>query len=144
MHTPCTIGRTLQFDQCRGPAVRALLCIQPPTPQVMRAGHDARANAIGNPGTVDVIANLGCDTQQVSRLYTNTCRVDWMYPHRVVVRYLVQPLGITGACVYERGQAERGNEQIFSTFRIDGRMMDVTANIARDGIFWPAPFFHRD
>src|SRR5712672_3087004 len=101
----------------------------------MRAGNDARTNAIRNPGTIDVIANLGCDTHQVPRLYTDTRGIDRMYPDRVIVRYLIQPPGIARSCVDERRQAKCGNEQVFTAFAIDSGTMDMTANIAGSSIF---------
>src|SRR5713226_2378929 len=42
----------------------------------------------------------------------------------------------------ERGQTERGKEQVLAPFMVDIGTVDMTANVAGNSVFWPAPFLH--
>src|SRR5579875_1943189 len=109
---------------------------------MMRAGDDTGMDAFSDPGAIDEIANLSCNAHQVSGFHTDAPGIDRMYPDGIVVRYLIQPPGIAGACMDERGQAKRGDEQVFAAFGVNSRTMDMAAHITGNGIFGPTPFLH--
>src|SRR5579859_3968937 len=142
-HSPLAVTLFSQRHQCRRPAIRAIAGFQTPPAQVMRTGNNARTDTLGYPCPVDIVTNLSRHPQKVSCLDANTFSVTGMNPYGIRVRYFIEPLRVPGARVYQRGQTECGNQQVFSSFMIDSRAMHVAMNIARDGVFRPPPVLHR-
>src|SRR5260370_27697726 len=82
-HPPDTTRISSQRNQCRSPAICSLASFEPPATQVMRTGHNPRANPFSHPYTIDIVANLGRDAYEIPGLYAYALCVERVDPHRI-------------------------------------------------------------
>src|SRR5438552_9874997 len=110
-HPPLPGRLRLEVDERRRPALAAHLLPKPPPAEVMRAGDDPGPDGLGDPDLVHEVADLRLDLEKISRGHAEPRGVLRVKPERIVVRDLVEPLGVARARVDERGQPEGREEQ---------------------------------
>jgi hypothetical protein len=88
-HHPFAGFQLAQIDQRGRPALATHILAQSPSAQMMRAGDDAGADALGHPGLVDEVANFGVDLEQVAGRDAEAGGILRMKPQRIAMRYFV-------------------------------------------------------
>src|SRR5579862_4752090 len=71
------------------------LVVQPPASKVVRTCHDPWPHSLGHPGTVDVMADPGCDPNEIAGFDVELCRIGRMDPHGIGIAKLVQPFRVS-------------------------------------------------
>ena len=142
-HTPHIPLLTSKRDERRCPTVCSHTRFQSPASQVMRTGHHAGTDAFSHPGPIDIVANFCGDTHEIARRHAYAFRITRMNPHGVRIGDLIEPLRVARTRMDQCRQTEGGDKQVLAPFGIDVGGMDMAMNVARRGIFRPAPFFER-
>src|SRR5262245_27069391 len=142
-HAPFTGLGLREIDERRGPALAAGVLAQAPPSEVVRARDHARPHRLRDPHPVDEVPDTGLDLEQVAGRDPHSRRVGGMYPQRIRVGDLVEPLGVARARVDERRQPERGQEHHLALRAIEIRPVDVAADIVGHRLFRPLPRLER-
>ena len=138
-HHPLPGLHLLQLDQGRGEMAAAGFLLQAPAPQVMRARHHAGPDPLGDPDPVHEIADLGVDLDEVPGDDPEAFGVPGMQPYRILVRDLVEPLGVARAAVNEGGQPEGGQQQHLPLGDVDVGRVDVALDVPGKPVLGPLP-----
>src|SRR5271155_2976633 len=109
-HHPLAGLKLAEVDERRGPSLAAQFFAQTPSSEVMRAGGDAGADALGDPYLVDEVANLGVDLEQVAGGDAEARRILGVDPEGIAMGDFIKPLRVAGARMDQGGQSE-GRQQ---------------------------------
>ena len=142
LHAPLAAGIFLDIHQIHRPAVAFRVLPPPPAPQVVGTGDHAGLHGLGDPDAVHEIADFGGHPDQVARAYAHPVGVLPVHPHGIAVRDLVEPLGIAGPGVDQRGQPEGGQQREFPVLAVEFVGVHVALDVGGDGVFRPAPVHH--
>src|SRR6266404_9781653 len=94
---PPPIAQLIQIDKRGRPSVGALIILQSPAAEVMRARDNARPDAFGRPYSNDEVPYFCAHTREVAGLEAKLRSVLGVHPQRIRMRDLVKPFGISGS-----------------------------------------------
>src|ERR1700730_1614677 len=105
---------------------------------MMAARDHAGTNAFRDPRFDHEMADIGLHPQQVACVdAAKTSCIQRMYPERIGVRDLVEPLRVGAARVYLDRHPKGGDEDHLVLVQLIG--MDMALDVARDRVLGPAP-----
>ena len=110
--------------------------------KVMRAGDHAGLHGFRHPDPIYEIPDLGRHADQGAGLDAHPFGILRMHPDRIPVGYFIEPFGIAGARVNQRGQAEGRDQREVALIPVQFVRMDVALDVGGDRIFGPAPVDH--
>ncbi len=136
-------GTRSSVDERRRPACCPRISRRRQRPRWCEQATTPGRDALGHPGPVDEVADLGAHAHQVAVLQPQATGVAGVDPERVAVRDLAQVLGVPAAGV-DQGRQPEGRQQHHLALRgVEARAVDVAARVARQGLLGPAPLGHR-
>ena len=142
-HHPLALAHVLQIHQRRRPALAALIFVQAPTADMMRARDDTGLDPFGHPNFVDEVTDLRMDFEQIAGLDVEILGIFRIDPERVAIGYFVQPLGVPRPRVNQGRQAKCGKQQHFAGIEIDIVGMHMALDVAGNGMLRPLPILQR-
>ena len=138
-HHPLPGLHLLQLHQGGGKAAAAGLLLQAPAPQVVRARHHPGPDPLGDPHPVHEVPDLGVDLEQVAGGRLQPPGVLRVQPQGVLVRDLVEPLGVGRTAVDECRQPERRQEQHLPLGGVDVGRVHMALDVSREPVLGPLP-----